>query len=186
MKNKFHRFLLFLMIAIMSAFTFVPPAHQIPETNRFIPEMVYELPPVATITFVMTDTVVKQGDPVCLRMTAEGFEKILTMQYSMHWDPQVIKFKQVSRLNLPGLTDSNFGLNTVKEGTLTFSWYDPGFTGVSRPSDSELFTLCFEAVGKGASSTKLTFDGKPTPVEVADSGGVLLDLHHRGGEVKIQ
>ena len=46
MKEKFKHILLILGLAILSAFTFVPPAHNVPETNRFVPEMVYELPPV--------------------------------------------------------------------------------------------------------------------------------------------
>jgi hypothetical protein len=184
--NTFRSFLILLLVFLFSAFTFVPLAHKIPEINRFIPAMVYELPPTASLTFVLDNKSVKTGEELCVELKAEGFEQILSMQYSAHWDANVLKFKEIRNLNLPGLTKSNFGENIATNGTLTFSWYDPKFTGASIEQDKPIFMLCFDAVGKTGATTTISFDGKPTPIEIADTRGNFMELKTRGGKISIQ
>ncbi len=186
MKHKIYRIFLFLSIAIMAAFTLVPPVHQIPESNRFVPEVVYQKPPVATITLSTADASVVKGEEVCVAVAANDFKQILTMQYSMAWDANVLKFKQIKNYGLDGLDNRNFGLHLLDEGVLTFSWYDQALLGVTKDDGVRLYEMCFEATGETGSETTIEFTSKPTMIEIANASSVFLDLRTETGKVKIE
>ena len=185
MKN-FRYHLLLLFIVVVSAFSFVPPPHKIPERNQFIPEVVYEMPPVAVLTLTASDVVAAKGEAVCVAVKTKDFEQILSMQYSMNWNPDILKFKEVHSFGLNGMSIQSFGSHLVQKGTLTFSWYDPALRGFSKPDGTKLYEVCFEAVGEPGSKSRFEFSGKPTTVEIANSSSVFLDLRATGGEVRIE
>ncbi len=185
MKN-FRYHLLLLFIVVVSAFSFVPPPHKIPERNQFIPVVVYEIPPIAALTLTASDVVAAKGETVCVEVKTKDFEQILSMQYSMNWDAKVLKFKEVRSFGLAGMGLQSFGAHLVQNGTLTFSWYDPGLRGFSKPDGHKLYEVCFEAVGSPGSKTRFEFSGKPTSVEIANSSGIFLDLRTESGEVRIE
>lgn len=185
MKNVRYRLLL-LFIVVVSAFSFVPPPHKIPERNQFIPEVVYEIPPVGALTLNATETVAAKGETVCVEVKTKDFEQILSMQYSMNWNPNVLKFKEVRNYGLDGMNVQSFGTHIVQKGMLTFSWYDPALRGFSKPDGTRLYEVCFEAVGAPGSKSKFEFSGKPTEVEITNSSSVFLELKTKAGEVRIE
>ncbi|MBI5915181.1 MAG: hypothetical protein HY842_07370 [Bacteroidetes bacterium] len=185
MKNFRYHLLLFIVV-VMSAFSFVPMSHKPLEINRFIPEAVYELPPVSIFTLTASDIVAANGEEVCIEVKAKEFEQILSMQYSMNWDANVLKFKAVRNFGLNGMGLQNFGSHLAANGTLTFSWYDPALRGFSKPAGTKLYEVCFEAVGEPGSKAKFEFNGKPTMVEIANSSGVFLDLRTEGGAIEVK
>lgn len=186
MKHHIYRFLLFFSIAIMAAFTLVPPAHQIPENNRIEPEVVYQKPPVGKLTLVTIDQAVAKGEEVCVNVSANGFEQILTMQYSMNWDPKVLKFKDFKNFGLGGMDARNFGLHLLDQGILTFSWYDHKLVGVTKEDGVSLYELCFEAIGEVGNETSLEITSKPTVIEISNASSVFLDLRTEMGKITIQ
>ncbi len=185
MKNFRYRFLL-LLIVVISAFSFVPPTHQLPERNRFIPEAVYELPPVATLTLTASEVEAAKGETACVEVKAKDFNQILSMQYSMNWDANVLKFKEVRSFGLEGMSIQSFGAHLASKGTLTFSWYDPSLRGFSKPEGHKLYELCFEVVGKPGSKSKFEFSGKPTTIEIANSASQFLELRSVSGLVTVK
>ncbi len=185
MKN-FRYHLLLLLIVIVSAFSFVPPPHKIPERNQFIPTVAYEVPPIAALTLTASDVVAAKGEEVCVEVKTKDFEQILSMQFSMNWNPNILKFKEVRNYGLDGMSIQSFGTHIVQKGFLTFSWYDPALRGFSKPDGTRLYSVCFEAVGEPGSKSKFEFSGKPTAVEVANASSVFLDLRTTGGAVKIE
>ncbi|MCC6723482.1 MAG: hypothetical protein IT258_03160 [Saprospiraceae bacterium] len=185
MKNFRYRFLL-LLIVVISAFSFVPPTHQLPERNRFIPEAVYELPPVATLTLTASEVEAAKGETVCLEVKAKDFNQILSMQYSMNWDANVLKFKEVRSFGLDGMSLQNFGAHVASKGVMTFSWYDPSLRGFSKPDGHKLYDVCFEVLGNSGSKSKFEFSGKPTVVEIANSASQFLELRSQSGLVKVK
>ena len=185
MKNfRYHLILLF--IVVVSSFSFVPPPHKIPERNQFIPEVVFEVPPIAALTLTATDVVAAKGETVCVEVKTKDFEQILSMQYSMNWNPNSLKFKEVRSYGLNGMSIQSFGAHLVQKGILTFSWYDPALHGFSKPDGTKLYEVCFEVVGEPGSKSRFEFSGKPTSVEIANSSSVFLDLRTTGGDVKIE
>ena len=168
------------------AASFVPPPHKIPERNQFIPEIVYEVPPVATFTLSASDLTAAKGETVCVEVKAKDFNEILSMQYSMNWDSNVLKFKEVRGFGLNGMSIQSFGAHLTAQGKLTFSWYDPALRGFSKPDGTRLYEVCFEAIGSSGNKTRFEFNGKPTTVEIANSSGVFLDLRSEGGFVSVK
>lgn len=184
MKN-FRYQLLLLFIVVVSAFSFVPPPHKIPERNQFIPTVVYDIPPVAALTISASKLTAKQGETVCVEVKAKDFEQILSMQYSMNWNPKVLKFKEVRNFNISGMSIQSFGTHITSKGMLTFSWYDPALRGFSKPDGTELYEVCFEAIGNPGTSSTFEFSGNPTSIEIVNSSSVFLNLKTESGEVKI-
>ena len=186
MKNIFRQFLFLLVIAMLAAFTWLPPAHQIPENNRFIPEAVYELPPVETFTLTASDIVAPNGSEVCIEVKTSDFNQILSMQYSMNWDTNFLKFREVRAYGLQGMTKNNFGTHLTEKGILTFSWYDPNLRGMTKNGEIKLYEVCFDLAGEPGAKTQFAFSGNPTVVEIANSAGLFLDLKTQGGMVEAQ
>ncbi len=177
---------MFISVAIMAAFTLGPPAHQTPESNRFVPEVVYQKPPLATITLSIADTSIVKGGEACVAVTAKGFRQILTMQYSMAWDPGVLKLKGVRDFGLAGMDNRNFGFHISDKGVLTFSWYDHALLGVTKDNGFRLYQMCFDAIGDAGSETTIEITSKPTVIEIANASSVFLDLRTETGKVKIE
>jgi hypothetical protein len=186
MKNRFRQFLLVLAAVMIAAFTWMPPAHQIPDNNRFVPEVVYELPPVATFTLTASDVVAPKGSEVCIEVKTSDFNQILSMQYSMNWDAKILKFKEVRSYGLPGLTKNNFGQHLTEKGILTFSWYDPNLRGMTKNGEVKFYEVCFEATGEPGSKAQFYINSNPTVIEITNSAGVFLDLRTQGGAVEVK
>lgn len=185
MKHKFHRFLLFVGLVVLSAFTLLPPVHQIPEGNKFVPEVVYQKPPVATFTLSTSGGEFVRGSEVCVALTAKEFDRILSMQYSLQWDAKVLKFNRLQNFGVETMSVKNFGQQLTQEGTLTFSWYDPRLLGVSQPPNTKLYEICFDAIGEVGSEASVVVTDKPTIIEIANALSVFLDLRCDAGVVKI-
>ncbi|MEM0993156.1 MAG: cohesin domain-containing protein [Bacteroidota bacterium] len=122
---------------------------------------------------------------VCVKIYGREFEQILSMQYSLRWDTEQLKFKNISNFGLPKLSAQNFGTQRAEEGILTFAWYDPNLQGISKADGSILYEVCFEVVGAKGTSTKLEFANEPTIIEVSKAPGTLIELQTEGGKVEI-
>ncbi len=185
-KNKLWQFLLILMVVTMSAFTYTPPTHYLPERNKEVPVLMWEMPGNPTLTLSASSSAANTGEAVCIAVTAKDFQQILSMQFSMKWDNSVMKFKEIKSLGLKGMSAANFGTHLAEDkGILTFFWYDPNLTGVTKDDGVQLFELCFEAVGKPGSRTEFEFTEKPTIVEISNAAGMFLQLKKENGVVTI-
>jgi hypothetical protein len=185
MKN-FRYQLLLLFIVVVSAFSFVPPPHRIPERNQFVPTVVYDIPPVTALTVFSPKLTASKGETICVPVKTKDFHQILSMQYSMNWDANVLKFKEVRNYGLEGMGLQSFGSHLSAKGILTFSWYDPGLHGFSKPDETTLYEVCFDAIGNPGSKSAFEFSGQPTSIEIANAASVFLNLKAENGEVKIE
>ncbi len=116
---------------------------------------------------------VQNGNDVTADFTVYNFNDILSMQFSLSWDPAEMEFVSAEGMALPGLTGSNFGSTLAGEGTITFSWLDPNVSGVSVPDCAPIFTLNFQTVS--GNTTAITVGGDPTPDKIIDSNGESID-----------
>ncbi len=127
-----------------------------------------------------------KGGETCVSVTAKNFNQIVSMQYSMKWDKNVLKFKGLKGFSLPGLGPENFGKNQAADGILTYSWYDANVQGISRPDNSNLYEICFEVVGAAGSKSTVEFANAPTIIEIANVNSEFLDLAGQSGTVEVQ
>ena len=138
-----------------------------------------------TITFIAASVEVQPGGEVCIPVSARNFDRILSMQFSVNWDPDVISLKDIRNYALAGLSERNFGFHLLDKGLLTFSWYDAQLSGVTENDDFQLYELCFIANGKPGDETKIEFTSTPTVIEVANADSEFLRVHPHAGRVYI-
>lgn len=85
---------------------------------------------------------------------------------------------------MPGLSSGNFGLALANQGKLTFSWDDPGATGVTIADGSVVFAIDFDVIGQPGSASSLTFADAPT-VREASVAMALAAMETQNGSVTV-
>ena len=98
---------------------------------------------------------------VCIRIN--NFEDIRGVQFTLNWDPSELNYVDTSNVVLSG---SNFGMNNVASGILTYSWFSSG-APVTLPDGESIFCIEFDLVSPvPPASYDITFSNFPTPVQV--------------------
>jgi hypothetical protein len=138
------------------------------------------------LTLAIEGKNVEQGEQLCLSVTAEGFAGLISMQYSIRWDPKVLRFQNVANFQLPWLSEDNFGMHITDEGVVTFVWIDNDLKGVNVNDGDELYQLCFEAVGESGQESTVTLGQDPTPFEVVTVEENIIPLKPRPGKVAVR
>ncbi|RMD71641.1 MAG: hypothetical protein D6818_07570, partial [Bacteroidetes bacterium] len=136
------------------------------------------------VTFALPIMGVQPGDTVCLPLTVSNFTDILSAQFSLSYDPAVVQFLYADNFNpnMPWLSDANF--NDTGNG-IAFSWNDLSLNGVTLPDGAVAFELCFEAVGMEGEASPVDFTDQPTPPEVTDFNGNVLNFNTQNGVIFI-
>ena len=143
--------------------------------------------PLATgPTLTAASTTAQVGNDICVAVTAKDFNRILSMQYSMKWNRNVLRFKAVEQFGLPGMTAANFGLQNTAKGLISFSWYDQNVRGIDAPDGTTLYELCFEVIGEAGNKGYVQFTDYPTPTEIADSNSNILNATKETGIVTVR
>ncbi len=132
-----------------------------------------------------SDETVAPGGSTCVDVSVNNFDNIVSMQYSMHFNPAIVEFTGVQGLNLPGLVASNIGANNAGNGDLTLSWLDPNVSGVTVPDGTVIYQICFDAIGTSGQTSPFSFDGTPTQIEVIDGNNDPVTLVPDNGSVTL-
>ena len=123
----------------------------------------------------------QQGDLIVVDVNVSDFDKVVSMQYSMNWDPSILQFEKVQDFQLKDLSAQNFGVEQAKEGNLLMAWYDSSVQGVNLPSGTVLYQVVFRVVGKDTSKSRVRFSGKPLIIEVMKADGTPLPFNNTNG-----
>ncbi len=125
--------------------------------------------------------VINAGQDTCIAVRVEQFENIFAAQFSIVWDPSIVRLDSVLPAQLPGLsTTSNFGYFPT-QGILTFSWLDPSLTnGATVAAGASLYDLCFSAFGP-IGVTSVNFENAPTAIEFVDNSNEVIPFIGQGG-----
>ena len=104
-----------------------------------------------------------EEDLVCVDFNVSGFDDLTSMQFTMEWDPGLLKFASViPNDDVRNLGPSSFGLPTVPNigpGKMTVSWSFQNFSGqgISLTDGTTFFQVCFEVVGECENNAPITF-----------------------------
>lgn len=124
---------------------------------------------------------------VCISVSARNFNGIVSMQYTLQWDAQLLKFRRLQGFDLPGLNANNFGTHrSEKEGLLTHSWFDSNVRGINRPDGATLYEVCFEVIGDAGQKASIRFSDIPTVREISNSAGALIPLNGTDGVITVK
>jgi hypothetical protein len=128
----------------------------------------------------------KTSAEVCVTLRAADFQRVVAMQYSLHWEHAKLRFRGVESFGLPGLEANNFGLHRTAEGLLTFVWLDNTLRGVDLPDGAAIYQVCFEVKGKRGEKARVFLANWPTPFEAVDADERLLRIDALEGGVIIR
>lgn len=112
----------------------------------------------------------RTGSTVRIPVRASNFEKVTSAQFSLQWDPAVLRFSRVERFGIGGMDSSNFSARRAEGGQLTFAWDDPQGGGVTVANDTALFDACFEVLATAGASSAVRFCASPTEPEIGVEG----------------
>lgn len=107
-------------------------------------------------------------------VVARNFEEMISLQFSIHWDPTLLTLESVSDLNTE-LDSAIYNMNMISSGRMAFSWLDYSAQSVSLPDESTIFVLTFKAVSAGAAMASVYFANDPSIVESVKKVNGLLE-----------
>jgi gliding motility-associated-like protein len=113
---------------------------------------------------------------VCMEIKINDFLDIVTLQFSINWDPSVLKYEGTQNYNLENFNGSNVAgpeapLNDP--GQATVLWFDPTTLGVTLDNGTSIFEICFLVVGDCDATTGISFTSDPLPIEVSNETEVV-------------
>lgn len=128
----------------------------------------------------------RKGDLIFVDVSVTDFEKIVSMQYSMNWDPTILQFEKVQNYKMSGLSGENFGLKEAKEGNLLLAWYDQTVQGVDVPDGTNIYQVVFRVIGDSAEKARIKFSSKPIVIEVMKADGTPVYFNKTNGSVTLK
>jgi hypothetical protein len=114
------------------------------------------------VVFAVSQQSAQPGQTVAARVTASGFSRVTSAQFSLVWDPTVLRYVGTGSYGLTGLGAGCFGTGLTASGKLGFAWYDPEADGVTLADGTVLFRVSFEVIGKVGSVSAVALAGAPT------------------------
>jgi subtilisin-like proprotein convertase family protein len=136
------------------------------------------------VRFETGQHVVQQGESVKIPITVSGFREVTSAQFTLSWDPAVLRYAGAGDYGLSSLSAGNLSSARSSEGKLMFSWNAAAATGVTVADGSAIFRVSFEATGKPGSVSALRLMDSPTPRE-ASVGLALATLATEEGVVQV-
>ena len=138
------------------------------------------------VTFSISPSLVDttSGSSVCLDVEVQGFNSLVSAQYSINYDETVLEFTSTQNLNLNNLQSSNIA--NPAPGDITFSWLsDDLAVGTTVPDGTSIYQICFDVIGASMTESDIDFSGSPTGIEVADVSGTIVPFTGNSGLVTV-
>jgi len=132
------------------------------------------------------NTTIEKGKTGCMDIYVKNFNKIVSTQYSINWNPKELKFIELKDFKLQDLTTNNFGKQLAAKGKLTLSWFDQNVRGISVPEETPIYKVCFEALANKGKKSKLIFTQDPIAVEITGPNATFLKFSSEPAYVVIK
>ena len=118
------------------------------------------------VVFTIEESEAAIGDTVCLSITVENFEEIVSMQASVNFNSFLLEFIDVDSISpILGLTGNDFGFSQVDSGLLRFNFFNAG-QSYTLADGSSMFSLCFRPIGQPGSFAAVNMSDFPIPIEI--------------------
>ena len=123
--------------------------------------------PTMTLPFITVD----ESEEFEIEMTVSNFTDLVTMQFTIEWDPTKMSLLEITDFNLTDLDASRFGDTTTNTdlGLLPVAWEDKDLSGTSVPDGTVIFKLKMKAMGNPGDTIPLLFVSSPAEIEVVDN-----------------
>lgn len=142
--------------------------------------------PSGSLQLVPGSGTVAPGQTICIPISVKSFTNIISMQYSIRWDANVLEYVSMQDSRLNGFGAESMGITNAKRGALAFVWLEPQLKPITLNDGQPIYTLCFKAIGKAGASTAVYVDGTPTAMEAVNVQEALVPFTVGRGKVTIQ
>ena len=141
----------------------------------------------AQVSIYANDITVQPEQTFTIDVTADGFQDILTCQFSVLWDSVAFEFKGVEGLNqvFEDYPLDHFGFAQISQGKLGFSWIDFSLAGVAIENGSVLFSVRLKTLQQESGIQTLNFGDYPTSIEIADTDENILEVEFQEGTITV-
>ncbi len=140
-------------------------------------------------TFNVSSLDANPGEIIEVNFEVDNFIDIISVQYSVNWDPAVLEFRTIKNYNasVPGLSPSVFGTpqSLLDQGKFTLAWIESSITPITIPNGSLFYTVEFEVIGTECQSSFVGITDDPLEIEVAEVGEEEVGLIANNGSVSI-
>jgi Cohesin domain len=141
---------------------------------------------VGNLTLIAPRLVASSGETVCLDITVAGFQQLVSMQYSVRWDKNVLEFKELKNFQLPSMDGNNFGTNNAQDGVLTALWIENSLKGIAIADGTSIYQICYKVKGKSGQFSSINFVDKPTPFEAVNTRDEIVGIKGMDGKVTVK
>lgn len=150
----------------------------------------FVVPVTAQPTIFIEDQTIDPVTNISIEVQVTGFIDILSLQFSVNWDPAFLQFENVSPGGvesdpLPDYNLSNFGTTMSDTGKLTTSWFSQSLQGITLPDSATLFTINFQVLGESGDSTETAITSMPLMIEFYNENGDELNVSVAPGTLTI-
>jgi len=123
------------------------------------------------------------GETICVKISIDGIAELISAQFILETETELVSFQEIKNFNLPGLTEDNF--HESAPGILRFAWVDQTTLGTPIDPAAALFEVCYEIVSTELTTANVLFSEIPDvlEIELASSnfdvfGATQLTLEH--------
>lgn len=135
--------------------------------------------------FEIDNTTGDPGGVVAVNFKVRNFSNIVGMQFSINWDPTVLKFSSLSNITNAIRDFDAAAFNTdakfTDDGNIILTWFDTGAEPNVLPDGTIIFTINFDIVGGSGSTTTVSISGMPRSIEIIDNNEKNIGLQSSGG-----
>lgn len=129
-----------------------------------------------TIHFQLPDLEAQNGDALQIQITTTGFDEMVSMQFSINWDPTVITYVSHQPADLQNVAIGN---PEAELGKLRLSWFDVEGNGFSLPDNASIIALNFLVIGTAGDYTDLNITDDPLAIQIfqtTDTPGIFTPV----------
>ncbi len=129
------------------------------------------------LPFEVEDLRMKAGERYEVAFSSSEFEAIVGYQYTLNFNTDMLAFVDVNAGDLVGMSEANFGLSLLDEGSITTSWTNQDAQSLTR--DANVFYVTFEAKENVLLSEAIALTSRYTRAEAYNAAFDLLDVELR-------
>ena len=128
------------------------------------------VPTEAQLTLTLPQLTAEQGEQLEVDLTVEDYTNLFLCQFSIRWNPDVLRFKEISENALDDEPALLVNLNDSLSGFFRLISLNGSFTERSFEDGTALLKMKFEVIGQPGDTSHLDISDDPTPYLAAGNG----------------
>ncbi|MCY7329747.1 MAG: hypothetical protein LH618_14435, partial [Saprospiraceae bacterium] len=129
--------------------------------------------PVDNVVLSLPELIAPPGTQVCVPLTVENFNQIVSTNLSLQWDPTVLQYTGVQNYAIPANSLPSDVLNTqlVAQGQLGIALNQNNGNPFTVVNGGTLFQVCFTTIGQLGDCSTISITNTPTQIGVENAQG---------------